>query len=66
MLVGEGGVPGDDKVVAVAHAANGLDDLGFVVFNDFDSLEILRVVRSGSDTHGKGHVLSPSQNTTWP
>lgn len=55
----KGGVPGDDKVVAVAHPANGLDDLRFVVFNDFDPLQILGAVRSDSDTQGEGHLLSP-------
>lgn len=56
----KGGVPGDDKVVAVTHPANGFDDLRFVVFNDFNPLEILGCVSRRSDTQGKEHVLSPS------
>lgn len=33
--------PGDDKVVAAAHAAHGLHDFIFIVFDDFDPLQAL-------------------------
>jgi hypothetical protein len=30
------------KVITLAHAADGLDDLGFIVLNDFDAFEVLQ------------------------
>lgn len=40
------GVSGDlpcyYKIVTLAHAADGLDDLGFVVLDDFDAFEVLQ------------------------
>jgi len=33
--------PCNDKVVAVAHAANGLDDFTLIVFDDLDPLQVL-------------------------
>lgn len=33
--------PGDHHVVTVAHAADGLDDLGLVILDDFDPLQVL-------------------------
>ena len=47
-------IPRDDKVVVVAHPADGLDDLGFVILDDFDSLEALE----GMSVH---HHLGPSR-----
>ena len=61
------GIPRDDKVVAVAHPANGLSDLGFVILDDFDSLEALEGM---SVYHHLGPVerytQSLARNTTWP
>ena len=35
-------IPGNNKVITVAHAANCFDDLAFVVRNYFDAFELLR------------------------
>lgn len=34
--------PGDDKVVVGAHAADGIDDVGLFVFDDFNLFQPLR------------------------
>lgn len=40
-------MPGDDKVVAVAHPPHGFDDFALIVLDDFDSLELLARVSGG-------------------
>jgi hypothetical protein len=36
-----GGMPCYHKVVALAHAADGLDDLCFIIRDDFDAFQVL-------------------------
>jgi hypothetical protein len=40
-MVGGGDLPGDDKVITIAHAAYCFDDFAFIIFDDFYPLELL-------------------------
>jgi hypothetical protein len=55
------------KVVPLAHAADGLDDLGFIIRDNFDAFQVLgtSVSREYEEVGQEKDLQSLVQNTIW-
>lgn len=54
--------PGDDKVVAAAHAAHSFHDFTLIVFDDFDPLQALYQGRGRQDIRASYHQGDPVED----